>query len=381
MSQTLNEHFALQQPAMLEALCEVVEMESPSTDKLLVDALGTRIAQRFGDLGARITVHPQERVGDHLEIVVDASGAPTSARPVLVLCHYDTVWSAGTLASRPFAIQDGRLSGPGVFDMKSGLVMLEFSLRAIRALGLPLPRPIVVLINSDEEIGSHTSRPLIERQALDAQHTLVLESPLAGGMLKTARKGVGGYRVQVEGRAAHAGLDPEKGISAVSELARLVPMIHALNNPLAETTLNVGVIRGGTRPNVVAAQAEAEVDVRVWTLAEADRINQAMLALRPANPGARVSVSGGLNRPPMERSAATATLFERAQTLALALGQELTEGAAGGGSDGNFTAALGVPTLDGLGALGDGAHAAHEYILPESLAPRAALLTALLTGL
>jgi glutamate carboxypeptidase len=237
------------------------------------------------------------------------------------------------------------------------------------------------LLTSDEEVGSPSSRALIERHALDAQYALVLESPLPGGVLKTARKGVGRFLVHVEGRAAHAGLEPEKGISAIDELARLVPQIHALTNPLTETTLNVGVIRGGTRSNVVAAQAEAEVDVRVWTLAEADRVNTAMLGLRPVRAAARIEVSGGLNRPPMERSAATATLFERAQAIGRDLGQQLDEGSAGGGSDGNFTAALGIPTLDGLGALGDGAHAAHEHVIASSLAPRAALLTALLRGL
>jgi glutamate carboxypeptidase len=298
---------------------------------------------------------------------------------VLALCHYDTVWSTGTLARIPFSLDAaGVARGPGCFDMKGGIVLLYFALAALRARKLPPSRPLTVLFTSDEEVGSPTSRPLIEAAARTAAVALVLESPLPNGTLKTARKGTGDYLVHIGGRAAHAGVEPQKGISATGELAHQILAIHALNDYAAGTTLNVGVVHGGTRPNVVAADAEAHVDVRVETLAEAARIDAAMRALTPRLPGATLTIEGGLNRPPMERSPAMGELFERARTIAAAMSVELAEGSTGGGSDGNFTAALGVPTLDGLGPEGEGAHAAHEHVLTDSLPRRTALLAGLL---
>jgi glutamate carboxypeptidase len=297
-------------------------------------------------------------------------------KPVLVLCHYDTVWPVGALATHPFRVEEGKAYGPGIFDMQSSLALVEYALRAVRDLDITLPRPVTVLITSDEEIGSGASRALIEAEALHSAYVLVMESPLPGGVIKTARKGTGTFTVETIGRAAHAGVDPYKGVNAIAEMAHQVLAIHALADRDAGTTLSVGVIEGGIATNVVPARAVAQVDVRSWTQAEADRIAQAMAALTPVLPGAQVVVSGGWNRPPLERSA-TAALFARVQEIGRTLGMELADGATGGGSDGNFTGALGIPTLDGLGVPGDGAHADHEHILVDEIPGRAALLTAM----
>jgi glutamate carboxypeptidase len=293
-----------------------------------------------------------------------------------VLCHYDTVWPVGALATHPFRVEAGKAYGPGIFDMQSSLALVEYALRAVRDLDLTLPRPVTVLITSDEEIGSGSSRALIEEEARKAAYVLVMESPLPGGVIKTARKGTGTFTVETIGRAAHAGVDPYKGVNAIAEIAHQVLAIHALADRDAGTTLSVGVIEGGTATNVVPARAVAQVDVRSWTQAEADRIAWAMAVLTPVLPGAQVVVSGGWNRPPLEHGA-TAALFARVQEIGRSLGMELADGATGGGSDGNFTGALGVPTLDGLGVPGDGAHADHEHILVDEIPGRAALLTAI----
>jgi glutamate carboxypeptidase len=300
---------------------------------------------------------------------------------VLVLGHFDTVWPHGTLAALPFRVVDGCAYGPGSYDMKAGLVLLEFAIEAIQTVGGGLRRPVVVLWTSDEEIGSPESRVLIEDEARRAAFVLVLEPPLAGGWLKTARKGVGRFRLVVEGRPAHAGVEPEKGVSAVLELAHQVVRLHALNDPEAGTTVNVGVVHGGTRANVVAAEASATIDVRAATREEAHRVEAALRATTAVLPGARVFVEGGFNRPPMERTPRTAALVAALQVIGRGLGLELGEGSTGGGSDGNFTAALGVPTLDGLGALGAGAHARDEHVAVARLAERAALLAAALVQL
>jgi glutamate carboxypeptidase len=316
--------------------------------------------------------------GDHV-LMRFFDGQP--GKPALVLGHFDTVWPVGTLASMPFRIEDGRAYGPGSFDMKASLVLVEFAVQAMSELGMSPPRPVVVLFTSDEEIGSPSSRPIIEGLGAEAAFALVLESPLPGGRLKTARKGVGGFTIAVHGRAAHAGIEPEKGASAIIELAHQVLKITALGDPERGTTLNVGLIEGGTAANVVPALAKARVDVRASRMDEALRVERGLRSLAPITPGTSLSIEGGFNRPPMERSAAMAALFEQARTLGRLLGQDLTEGSTGGASDANFTAALGVPTLDGLGALGHGAHAVHEHIVINSLPERAALLAVLLLGL
>ncbi|MBI4492171.1 MAG: M20 family metallopeptidase [Chloroflexi bacterium] len=381
-TQALLDYLSPRQAEMVRALGELVEHESPSLDKGLLDALAAALCARLEAVGAEAHRLANPGGGDHVQAVVrPADPAAAATPPALVLCHFDTVWPAGTLREKPFQVEDGRARGPGVFDMKAGLVLLLFALAAIRDLRLALPRPVVALCTSDEEIGSPTSRALIEAAAGAAAYALVLESPLAGGVLKTARKGVGHFVLEVHGRAAHAGLEPEKGISAVTELAHQVLRLQELSDPSRGTTVNVGVVRGGSRANVVAARAEAEIDVRVTTLAEAEWVARIIRGLEPRLSGARLEVRGGLNRPPMERTEAVAALFQRAQSIGRSLGLELAEGSAGGASDGNFTAALGLPTLDGLGALGDGAHADHEHVLVDSLPSRAALLAALLLRL
>ncbi|MBI3965950.1 MAG: M20 family metallopeptidase [Chloroflexi bacterium] len=377
----LVEHLESQQSEMVEALRVLVDHESPSSDKPALDGLARLIAGRFEGLGCGVEVLMNERGGDHVLIRFPAPAGTASERPALVICHYDTVWPLGTLAERPFRVEDGRAYGPGAYDMKASIVLVEYALRAVQSLDLTPRRPVTLLVNSDEEIGSPTSRALIEEQARASAYALVMEPPLASGALKTARKGVGRFGVEIEGRAAHAGVEPEKGISAVVELAYQILRIAGIADPAAGTTINVGVIQGGTRPNVVPAAATARVDVRVTTLAEADRVDRSLRALAPVLPGAKVTITGGFDKPPMERTAEIAALFGRAQTLARDLDLDLQEGATGGASDGNFTAAIGVPTLDGLGVLGGGAHAIDEHVRIESLPVRAGLLTRLLTEL
>ncbi|HKM56980.1 MAG TPA: M20 family metallopeptidase, partial [Isosphaeraceae bacterium] len=276
---------------------------------------------------------------------------------------------------------EGRLFGPGVYDMKASLVMVAAVVEVLGRLKRKLPRPLLVLLNSDEEIGSPSSRQLIEELARQSEYVLVLEPPLPDGGLKTARKGVGRFTIEVEGKAAHAGVAPEQGRSAIVELAHQVLGATELNDPRSGTTVSVGLIRGGTAFNVVPADASAEVDVRATSLAAATAVEAALRAFAALTPGTKVTVRGGFVRPPMERTPAIAGLFARAQEIAARLGLELSEGSTGGGSDGNFTAALGVPTLDGLGVQGGGAHAENEHIRIDSLPERAALLAALLLHL
>jgi glutamate carboxypeptidase len=377
----LKAHLQAQEAAMLERLAALVAHESPSGDKPALDALARRLAARLGELGALVSVIANEEGGDHVRARWPAADAADARPPVLVLGHFDTVWPCGTLAAMPFHVDQGRAYGPGSFDMKAGLVLLEFAIEAIHALGCPLGRPIVVLWTSDEEIGSPGSRLLIEAEARRAAYVLVLEPPLSGGALKTARKGVGRFQLFVDGKPAHAGVEPEKGVSAVLELAHQVLRLQALGNPTAGTTINIGVVRGGTVANVVAAQAAADIDVRAATRDDALRIETALRAIAPVVPGAHVRMAGGFNRPPMERSPGSAALFGQVRTIGKELNLDLGEGSTGGGSDGNFTAALGVPTLDGMGALGAGAHAVDEHVLVTPLAERAALLAEALLGL
>jgi len=366
---------------MTALLAALVETESPSDSPSHVDAAGDLFARRAEEAGAAVT---RVRCGDAGRAVrAHFPGAEPSAEPVLLIGHLDTVWPLGTVGARPFRVEGDVASGPGVFDMKAGLVQGLFALMALAAAGRAPRRSVVFLATPDEELGSRQSRAVVEAEARGAAAALVLE-PAAGprGALKTARKGVGWYRVTVTGRAAHAGLDPGKGVSALDELARVVLACHALADPACGTTVNVGVASGGTRANVVAAEAVCEVDVRVSGREEAGRVDAAIRALRPAHREARLAVEGGLNRPPMERTDATAGLLAVAREAAAALGlPDPGETAVGGGSDGNFTSALGVPTLDGLGAVGDGAHAAHEHVRLDRMVERAALLARLVESL
>jgi glutamate carboxypeptidase len=379
MSQsTLIRDFESQRDAMLEELRSWVLVETPSDDKPNLDRLGRGLAERFASIGAEVEIHSRHNAGDHI-LAKFAGTEPL--RPALVMCHFDTVWPRGTIERLPFRVQGDRLFGPGVFDMKASLVIVASAVEWLVRNHRPLKRPIWVLLTSDEEIGSPTSRGLIESLARDASYVLVMEPGLADGSLKTARKGVARYEILVEGRAAHAGVDPENGASAIVELAHQILKIQAIADPSSGTTTNIGVISGGTTTNVVPALATARIDARVSTLEEAARIEAAMNALSPVTPGTRVETTGGFNRPPMERTAAGRDLYVQAREIGRELGLDLNEGSTGGGSDGNFTAALGIPTLDGLGAIGGGAHADHEHILIESLASRTALLALLLQSL
>lgn len=376
MSQ-LFEFLQSRQEEMVRTLAEWVNHDSPTFDKAEVDAMGRRIARAFVDVGAGQEVHSQPERGDHYTL---SWGPAAGSGQILLVGHFDTVWPLGEAQQRPFAVSDGRATGPGVYDMKSGLVIGLFALRALAHFGLLPERRLVLLLNSDEEIGSPTSRALIEAEARRSDYCLVLE-PSRGGPLTVWRKGVGRFVLEVTGVASHSGVDPEKGVSAIEELARQIQRIHALSDLERGTTLNVGLIEGGTRVNVVAARARAEIDLRVKTVAEADRLVPQLLNLEPALPGTSIAVRGGLNRPPFEETPAGLALFERARSIAARLGFDLDRTGSGGGSDGNFTAALGVPTLDGLGAVGGGAHALSEHILVDSLPQRAALLAELIVAL
>ena len=365
---------------MLETLEILVKNESPSTEKSACDAYAAMLARRFDDLGAATSLIPNEINGAQLSVKLGKSQG-TGQKPALLLCHYDTVWPLGTIDQMPFRIDGDKAFGPGIYDMKASHVMVEYVMRALLDLEMELPRALEVLFTSDEEIGSRTSRELIEESALQAGYVLVLEPPTDLGSLKTARKGVGGFRLRVNGRASHAGSQPELGISAINELAYQVLEIQKFADQEKGTTLNAGVIKGGTRSNVIAAQAEAEIDVRAWTPEEAERVERAMNNLQPRTNGAEIFVEGGFERPPLVRTDAIAGLFQQVKRVGELLGLELEEGSTGGGSDGNFTAALGVPTLDGMGAMGDGAHADHEHILISHLTLRTALLAAALLSL
>jgi glutamate carboxypeptidase len=369
--------FVDRKDAITETVRQLVEIESPSDNKKAVDRLGVLLAGRFEGLGGHSKFHRAQDFGDHLEVDF---ATERSGKPVLLLGHLDTVYSLGTLARMPCRVADGRLSGPGALDMKSGIALILHAIGGLRTWhGDSLPRPVTVLLVSDEEVGSGSSRRITESLARRSAAVLVLE-PAYGmrGAVKTARKGVGEYVLKVTGKAAHAGLDFEKGESAIVELAKLITAISKLVDPKRGLTLNVGLVSGGTRTNVIPAQATASLDVRVARMKDAAVIDRQLRALKPFNRKCKLEITGGVNRPPMERSSGVAALFQRASELAKKLGWKLEEASVGGGSDGNFTASLGIPTLDGLGGVGEGAHATHEFITLSELPRRAALLAELI---
>ena len=366
------------QRLLLDDLEELVGFESPSGDRIALEALKGVLIDRLRMLSASVTTEHANASNGH---IVARFKGPAQRCPALVVGHYDTVWPYGTLDRMPYRVDDGRAFGPGIFDMKAGLAMFLRVMELVDRVGLEFPRPVWALFTCDEEIGSPTSRSLIEDLARESAYVLVLEPALANGGLKTSRKGVGRFHLEVAGRAAHAGVAPSDGRSAVVELAHQILQLQALEDLAAGTTINVGVVKGGTTPNVVPAAASAEIDVRVASKAEEARIESALHSLGPITSDTRLTVSGNFNRPPMERTPAIASLFEQAQRIGRELGLELTEGSTGGGSDGNFTAAMGIPTLDGLGARGGGAHADNEHVVIDSLPERAALLAALLLEL
>jgi glutamate carboxypeptidase len=340
------------------------------------------VAARATGLAEAKTFPGKGGFGRHLQLRFPARGAKKPGKQLLVLGHSDTVWPLGTLKTMPWREADGRLWGPGVLDMKAGIAFFLYAMQALRDLDLPLPRPVVLQLNADEEVGSNSSRALTEKEARRSVAVLVLE-PGTGlaGKLKTARKGVGRYLLRVQGVASHAGVDFEAGASAIVELARQIERIDGLTRLKKGTTVNPGVISGGTRSNVIAAEAEVEIDVRVAKLKHAATIERKLQALKPVDKRCKLTLEGGLNRPPMERTPEIAALFEKARALGLEVGVSLEESSTGGGSDGNFTAALGVPTLDGLGGVGEGAHATHESILIDRIADRTAVLAKLIAAI
>ena len=360
-----------QQDALRSTVETLVRLESPSTDKAAVDRCGDVIALFLKDLGADVTRIAQAERGNHVR--AEFEGGP---RSVLLLGHFDTVWDVGQLERMPVREESGRLYGPGVYDMKASIAIAMLAVRAAKAAG-STPR-IVMLWTTDEEIGSTTSRRIIEAEARSSDAVLVLEPSLPGGAAKTQRKGCGEFTLSAHGVSAHAGIDPRKGASAIHELAHQIVALESLRDLDRGISVNVGVVSGGTRGNVIAEEARAVIDVRVPNQEDARRIEAAVRALQPRNNGVRLEVHGGIDRPPLERTAGVGRLYEQARDVATRLGKDLAEGATGGGSDGNFTAALGVPTLDGLGPEGEGAHALHEHVVISDLPWRAAFLAALM---
>jgi glutamate carboxypeptidase len=349
-----------------------VEIESPSQNKAAIDRLAAFFAQEFSQRGAEVQVLTHATAGS----AVVAEFWPGAEKPILLLGHLDTVWEIGTLAEMPFQVQDGRAYGPGIYDMKSGIVCGMWAVQALAALNLTPAGPVRFFLNADEEVSSIAFREHMLAEARRARAVLVLEPAAAQGALKTARKGVGEFQITVRGRSAHAGINPSAGVNAISELARQIPRIEKLARPMRGLTLNVDVIQGGTRSNVIPELATARIDVRVPTATDREKIERQMRALSPFHPEATLEITGGINRPPLERKMAI-SLFRKAHQLGRRMGLELKEAATGGGSDGNFTAALGIPTLDGLGGTGDGAHARNEHVIVRELPQRAALLAAL----
>jgi len=361
---------------VLETTEALAAIESPTTDKAAVDQCGMALAARLEAIGGRVTRLPRPDRGDHL---LTEFGCGCSQ--ILLLGHFDTVWPVGQLDRMPLTRSNGRLHGPGVFDMKAGIAIAMLAVRALLEVGPKLDHRLVMLWTTDEEVGSQSSRTAIQDEACRSRAVLVLEPSLPGGAVKTSRKGCGSYQLTVRGVAAHAGIEPQKGASAVQELAHQILRVNALQDLARGISVNVVQVSGGLRSNVIPDEARATVDVRVPTAAAAGEIDAAFGALRAIDSRTTVEATGGIDRPPLERTSHVQRLYKQAADVARELGQDLAEGGTGGGSDGNFTAALGIPTLDGLGAIGDGAHALHEHVDIETLADRAALVAGLIVKL
>ncbi len=366
------------QPALVNLIQQLVHVESPSDDKSAVDACVALAAAHAKALGGRVKLHRQRGFGELLEARFGSKNKAGSAKPALLLGHLDTVWPLGTLKTMPCRIADGRLWGPGTLDMKAGVAMAFTAIEMLTESGA-INREIILLLNSDEEVGSPVSRPITERLAAECAAVFVLE-PAQGLAYKTARKGTGNWRIDIQGTAAHAGVDFEKGASALRELAHVVETVSGWTDLKRGLTVSVGLAGGGTKTNVIPAEAWAEVDVRIARKSDGARIERKFVALNAMDKRCTLAVTGGINRPPMERTRGTVGLYRQARDLAAELGFALGEASTGGASDGNFTSALGIPTLDGMGAVGDGAHARHESIVIEHLAPRTALLAGMLAG-
>jgi len=361
---------------MLAFLRQIVEIESPSNSKPGVDRLARFIAKEFKRCEGKVRLLEHPVAG----CAVSAEFWAGKQKPILLLGHLDTVWETGTLAQMPFRVRGGRAFGPGILDMKSGVVIGLWAIRALQVLAISPSGPVHFFLNSDEEVSSVAFRKAILAAAQDARAVLVLEPAASGAALKTARKGVGEFKITVHGRSAHAGVNPAAGANAIMELMRQLFTVQAMANPSRGLTINVGRIEGGTRSNVVPESATAWIDIRIPRSQDRAVIEKRLRGRKPYDPNTRLEIEGGINRPPMEREMSVA-LFRKARALGREMGMDLAEASTGGGSDGNFTAALGIPTLDGLGAVGDGAHARHEHILIPELPRRTALLAGLLAAL
>lgn len=378
----LQTYLQSRQPAMVALLRRLVEAETPSSDPRSQEAALSILTEALELIGFTVEHIPGQLSGGQLLAWPKQEAHPLSdenERPIqLLVGHSDTVWAAGTLETMPFEIDDEKIRGPGVYDMKGGLVQMLFALQASLELNWPMSLMPLIFINTDEEIGSPESTPMIRKLAQRAARAFILEPALGReGRLKTGRKGVGRFKIEIEGRAAHAGLDPEKGVSAVLELSYIIQNLHALNDPPNGISVNIGVIEGGVLPNVIPASASALIDIRVPTVAAAKKLEAAVLALEPHLTGVSIEMSGGFTRQPMEQNEANQRLWRLAQGYGRQLGLDLEQGTAGGGSDGNTTS-LYTATLDGLGAVGDGAHATHEFLFAEKMVERTALLALLL---
>ena len=379
--QALREYFIARQHELLTFVCALVETESPSGDKDGSRAVVELLAAAATGLTAVNSVEriTSEKFGEHL--LIRAFASPSDERPIVILGHTDTVHARGSIKKRPWRTEENRIYGPGIFDMKANCALAVELLRACEATNIKPKHPVTILLTCDEESGSPTGRALVEAEAGNARAVLVLEPSAVGGRAKTARKGTGMFTIEVHGRAAHAGLDPEKGVSAVLELARQTVRLNDLNDSASGTNVTVTVVRGGTHSNVVPAEARAEIDMRFASLEAGRRIESEIHNLKPLDSRARLVVSGGINRPPLQRTEEVRKLYEQAREIAGVLNFDLGETSVGGGSDGNFVGVLGVPVLDGLGIEGDGAHADHEHIIVDNLATRGAMLAGLIASL
>lgn len=379
----LRNYFSRRQKETLAFTRTLVEAESPSGNQSGSKAVVSLLAAAARNISAVTTIErvPAENYGEHLRLHAFGGATRSRGKTILLLGHTDTVHPIGSLKQRPWRVEGDRAYGPGVFDMKANCAMAIEAMRACASLNLTPRSPIVLLLTCDEETGSMSGKGLVEAEARRARSVLVLEPPASGGRVKTGRKGTGMFTMEARGIAAHAGLEPEKGVSAILEMARQIERLHALNDYRSGTTVNVGVVHGGTASNVVAAEAEAEIDLRFATNEEGARLEQQILGLRPFDDRIQLIVQGGINRPPLERSDKVLALYEQARNIAASLDYDLGEAQVGGASDGNFAAAVGAAVLDGLGIDGDGAHAAHEHILIDDMARRGALLAGLIATL
>lgn len=377
-----HDYFVKRQREMLALTRALVETESPSGDEAGSKAVVSMLAAAARTINAVSTIDrlPTENYGDNLRLHAFANGR-NGAKTVLILGHTDTVHPVGSLQRRPWRVEGNRAYGPGVFDMKANCALAIEAIRACATLNITPRNPLVLLLTCDEETGSMSGRGLVEAEAKRARSVLVLEPPASGGRVKTGRKGTGMFTIEARGKAAHAGLEPEKGASAILEMARQIEQLHRMNNHSNGISVNVGVVSGGTVSNVVPAEANAEVDLRFSSNEEGERAATAILGLRSYDPRVELVVRGGVNRPPLERTEHVLALYEQARQIAGGIGYELGEAQVGGASDGNFAAAVGAAVLDGLGIDGDGAHATHEHILVDDIARRGTLLAGLISTL